>query len=379
MLNYPDYLGVYRVGEIKTHSKLEAIELHNKTGIHPHWDFNEAVFDCYDWTKEPSESILELYRQRAQQLRDQYDYIVLLWSGGADSHTIMRSFIDNDIKLDEIVSYVNYDASDNKADFLNSEIFFRTLPQAKTLANTHPWMKFRLLDQSQWTVDTYNNNSQLDWIYKINMLLAPNALARDGLGYKVKEWADMIAQGKKLCLLWGVDKPRLAQENNKYVVRFLDIVDNCATVNSMMGMNDYRDELFYWTPSFPKILIKQGHMIKSWLEKNWASSPFMTTSPTGLAYKEHNGTKHWLNNHGLHNIIYPQWDISTFDSGKPASIVFSPRDQWFFGQGENSDSLKIWKMGINKIFDSVPDYWKNDHTDVSKGLKACWSKSYFLE
>ena len=43
-MTYQDKLGVYRVGDFKFYSKLEAIEMHAKTGIHPHWDFNEAVF-----------------------------------------------------------------------------------------------------------------------------------------------------------------------------------------------------------------------------------------------------------------------------------------------------------------------------------------------
>ena len=93
MISYPDRLGCYRVGDLKFYSKLEAIEMHTRTGIHPHWDFNEAVFSSYDWTVEPEENILELYRQRAQQLRDKYDYIILIYSGGADSETILQSFI----------------------------------------------------------------------------------------------------------------------------------------------------------------------------------------------------------------------------------------------------------------------------------------------
>jgi hypothetical protein len=35
---------VYRLGDLKFYSKLEAIEMHAKTGVHLHWDFNEAAF-----------------------------------------------------------------------------------------------------------------------------------------------------------------------------------------------------------------------------------------------------------------------------------------------------------------------------------------------
>ena len=36
-----DKFGYYLVGDFKTYSKVEAIELHKLTGIHPHWNFNE--------------------------------------------------------------------------------------------------------------------------------------------------------------------------------------------------------------------------------------------------------------------------------------------------------------------------------------------------
>ena len=66
MTQYPDPLGVYRISNLKFYSKLEAIEFSTRTGQPIHWDFNEAVFSSYDWTKEPSQSLSELYRQRAQ-------------------------------------------------------------------------------------------------------------------------------------------------------------------------------------------------------------------------------------------------------------------------------------------------------------------------
>ena len=375
---HSDTLGVYRINQLKFYSKLEAIEMHTKTGIHPHWDFNEAVFSSYDWTTEPEENILELYRQRAQQLRDQYDYIVLFWSGGADSDTVLRSFVDNQIKIDELVSYSNYHASNDKTDLMNSEVFFRTIPRYEQLRSLYPWLKFRVVDLSEFTVDHFNESNKFDWIYKANMMLTPNCVARDGIGMKIKEWADMVHAGKKLCLLWGHDKPRLFHDNNRYCVRFLDIIDNGPTVSSIAGQQPYSDELFYWTPDLPKLIIKQAHLIKNYLESNFKTSPFVSLKKTYLAYKTHQECKYWLNNHGLHNVIYPHWDISTFDPGKTPSTVVSPRDRWFFDLEESNISKEIWRQGIEKIFQTLPNYWKNDPNDYSAGIKACWSRDYYL-
>lgn len=378
-MKYPDPLGCYRVGDLKFYSKLEAIEMHTKTGTHPHWDFNEAVFSSYDWTIEPSEHILELYKQRAEQLREKYDYIVLMYSGGADSQTVLESFIDNDIKLDEIATYINYDGSDNKNDFLNSEAFKVSIPKAQELIVQYPWLNHRVIDLTQLTMDKFNLvDTKFNWIYEQNMYISPNNNSRDSLPLKIKEWADLINAGKKVCILWGKDKPRVQCHDGKFFLKFIDFVDDAATVKSIAGEQPYTDEFFYWTPDMPKLVIKQGHLIKNYLSRDLVQLPFISTERSDLAYREINNQKYWLSNHGVHQLIYPKWDISTFSAGKAGSVIFTPRDIWFFQLETAQKARQNWQVGLEKFWELIPPYWRNHESDLSKGIKACWSKDYYL-
>jgi hypothetical protein len=371
-----DIFGFYRVGDLKFYSKLEAIEMHAKTGIHPHWDFNDAVFSSYDWTVEPKEDILELYRRRAQQLREKYDYIILAYSGGADSTTVLEAFVDNDIKLDEVVSYVNHD----RDSFLSAEIYRVAIPNYEELKTRHPGIKFRLLDLTKFEMDFFNSNdNKFNWIYEMNAYINPNNASRIGFGMKVKEWADMIHAGKKVCILSAMDKPRVFQINGKYTFKFIDFIDCAATVSSMAGQQPWTDELFYWTPDMPEIMIKQGHIIKRYLEGDVNNLPFVSTVKSDLAYREVNGKKYWLSNHGMHRLIYPSWNIDTFSVGKAPSVIFSKRDEWFFNLQQEHEVRKNWALGIDKLWKTLPDYWKNDLTSISAGIKACWSKEYILD
>jgi hypothetical protein len=102
LINDKDKFGYYSVGDIKTYSKIEAIELGKKTKLWPRWDFNDSIFGLYDWTTPCALSLKELYRQRAQQIREKYDYVVIWYSGGADSFNVLDSFLSNGIKVDEI-------------------------------------------------------------------------------------------------------------------------------------------------------------------------------------------------------------------------------------------------------------------------------------
>jgi hypothetical protein len=376
-MTYPDKLGVYCIGNLKFYSKLEAIEMQEKTGIHLHWDFNEAVFDSYNWTIEPTVDLLELYRQRAQQIRDKYDYVILMFSGGADSTNVLDTFLNNDIKLDEVASYTNYEATNDKNNYMNAEIYRVVFPQIDKLKIKYPWLKHRVIDLTQLTVDFFNDEkNKFDWIYNLNMLFNPNAASRESLPIKIKEWADIINAGKKLCILWAHDKPRVYHENGRYVFKFIDIIDNGPTVKSIAGKQPYTDELFYWSPDKPEVLIKQAHIIKRYLESG--NQEFISTKKSDLVYKTVNGIKYWLSNDGVHRLIYPKWDINTFTNGKPPSIIFTPRDTWFFNLEHDFVSRHNWAMGIEKLWNSLPNYWKNDIKNINHGLKGCISKNYYL-
>ena len=329
---------------------------------------------------EPTENILELYRQRAQQLRDQYDYIVLFYSGGADSQTVLESFVDNDIKLDEIATLSNYEATGNRDHFMVSEAFRVSYPKGQQIVDRYPWMKHTVIDISKMTLDYFlDPKAKYEWIYNLNMFFTAGQAGVTDLPYKIPAWANLINGGKRLCLLWGHDKPRIIHEDGKFVFKFLDLVDSGPKVNSMAGQTAYTDELFYWSPDLPKLLIKQGHLIKNYINANLNTSPFISERKSDLAFKMVNGKRYWLNNHGVHSVIYPKWDIGTFSAGKSTSIIFSERDDWFWGLEEPNDSNLVWRMGVEKLWQLLPDYWKNDPTSIKAGLKGCWSKSYYLE
>ena len=69
--------GYYEVGANRYHNKVQAILDSTITGKPMRWVYLDEIFDHYDWTQEPTESLPELYAQRARQLREDYDYLIL--------------------------------------------------------------------------------------------------------------------------------------------------------------------------------------------------------------------------------------------------------------------------------------------------------------
>jgi hypothetical protein len=299
-----------------------------------------------------------------------------MYSGGADSETVLQSFVYNDIKLDEVCSFVNIGATKSTKHFMNFEIYFNAVNRIAELKNTYGWLNHRILDICQMQLDYFQDPAnKFDWIFGTNFFFNSNVIARENIALKVPDWADLINQGKKLCVLWGQDKPRVFHDG-KFGIRFLDMI-NGPVVSAMKPGAPYADELFFWSPDSTEILSKQAHLLKNYLNANLWNSMYVSSNSVDLAYKTHNGKKYGLSNEGVHSIIYPNWVSGTISNAKPSSTIFSPRDDWFNSQ--NHSARQNWYMGIEKLWQLLPDQWKNDPVSIASGIKGCWSKQYYLE
>jgi len=163
----PDKFGFYQVGDRKTYRKLEALDWFNQTGIAPRWNFNDEVFSQYDWTTEPDIDLWELYKERARQIRNAYDYCVIFYSGGSDSHNLLNAWIDADCKIDEIATTWNYKTTGELYNHQNAEITHVVLPDIKALQNKGYDFKFRLIELPEMSLKLFDD-WQLNFEYNIN-------------------------------------------------------------------------------------------------------------------------------------------------------------------------------------------------------------------
>jgi hypothetical protein len=373
--------GFYQVGDFRTYSKIEAAEQQVKTGQKMHWNFNQEVYSSYDWTVEPTESLSELYRQRAQQLRDQYDHLVLWYSGGADSATILSTFIDNDIKLDEVASYINYEATSDKFNYLNGEIFHVAVPTIKQAKEKQPWIEHTIIDITKATLDVFQEKSaKFDWIYQVNNYVNPNTVSRRDIKLKIPHWVKLFDAGKKVGFIYGIDKPRVIGLNGKYYAKFVDMLDVAVSAECQMANRAWEfNELFYWEPTNPKIVIKQSHVIKNYLKLATPTSKYITDDQklAGTVSTSINAKMHWLTMSGLHTLIYPGWYPVPYQS-KPPSLVFTLRDTWFFDLPDSEPAKYSWRVGLEHRWKTAPDFLKRDTSDISKGFKNTSSIPYYL-
>src|SRR5262249_28377199 len=96
-----------------------------------------------------SASLPDLYRQRAEEIRRDYDYIILTYSGGHDSSNMLETFLYNDIPVDEIltVGALSRDDRTGSDENHNGELYHHVFP---TLAKLQPRTRITVADYAQY-------------------------------------------------------------------------------------------------------------------------------------------------------------------------------------------------------------------------------------
>lgn len=377
-----DRHGYYTVGDFKTYSKLEAIELSGKIKKPLQWRFNQVQFEQFDWSQEPSGNLEFWYKQRAQQIREKYDYIVIWYSGGADSHNVLMSFVRNNIFVDEIAQFHNLKADKgNKNTYFNEEVFATSAPITQELIENNSLYsstKHRLVDLSDIQMKLMKEDSnKWDYFYKIGTHLTPSALSRSYLREVVPDYVSLIEQGKRVCFLWGSEKPMIENQGTHWYVVFKDVLDNAVSPRIQMLNKEWEhDELFYWTPDMPQLAAKQAHIVKRFLSQltpstidniNVSSYNKLTDQygrrvvDSCIADVVVNGVRYQLLPAGLHRLIYPDWNPNSIVAGKPLSLVYPARDTWMFNSIAPDIGQHYYNYGIlhtrELVKKSAPEYW----------------------
>ena len=343
-------LGFYRVGDKTFNSKIEACQVSTTTNQHPTWHFNDAVWNRQPWHIEPEIDILELYRLRAKQIREQYDYVTIFYSGGSDSHSLVQAFIESGSHIDEIVTIWNreldnkYISSSDVVDARNveAEFDFTTRPGLDWIKSVSPKTKITYKDISKKIVSALDQSDGAEWLKTTQEHLNPQILTRWSVT-RDRDQKIQLDRGKKNAIVVGIDKPKVCIKDGNYYLYFVDIICNIYSngVNDQ-AYNNVEYVFFYWAPDMPEIVRKQAHMIKKWFECNPALKPLLNWPAKDWAQRTTYETI-------VRSIIYPQWPLDTFQVRKVTSIVYNEWDHWFYKNFHNTSAYANWEEGINTV------------------------------
>ena len=350
-------LGYYTVGNDLYYNKFQAYLDAAKQNKFAKWFFNDEVFIRYPWHIEPEESLEELYRRRAQDLRDRYDYIRIDASGGADSSTVVYSFLLNKIHVDEVVfrypkqgeQGVSGNPHDTRAENTLSEWEFAAKPLLEWIAVHSPETKITVHDYSEDMIKDADERDE-SWIFRTRHYLQPGHIYKHDV-IALDDHKRQADRNMTIGVIHGIDKPKICIKDNKFFLYFVDSTTNHNS-NVVDDYTNITNEFFYWSPDACDLLAKQAHTLKHWF-----------SMPMNHKFQ---GVLHWPNNdfatrtvyeNIIKSIIYPHYDSSTFQTMKPTNNIWNEMDHWFHTNFVGSKSYQTWQAGIDYLVKTLgPDY-----------------------
>jgi antirestriction protein len=265
-------LGHYIVNGKQFSNKLDAILHANLTKAEVSWDFNKDILDKVQWEKEPPGSIDMIYAERARQIREKYDYVIIMASGGADSTNVVHSFLDNGIHVDEIIAgapisglkNLDINANDTSAENTVAETMLAQLPFMHKISQKYPNIKLTIHDYFEDILELKTD----EWIYEAcGHWIHHSAATRHSLD-KFKHLKDLAEQGKTIGVVYGIDKPIIVRAETGYIYLMIpDTVVNIVTPHFKERYTNVESVFFYYAVDFPELMVKQVHELSRWLFK----------------------------------------------------------------------------------------------------------------
>jgi hypothetical protein len=367
----------YRVNGRYINSVYLALHECWRTGTNLEFYCDNQIFDQYDWTQEPEQSMELLMDSYARDLRNRYQRLILLWSGGTDSHTIYNVFQRNRIHLDEII----IKASTHSAGFpeINHEWICNNHWDPTTIITRYDDhdTKLRALDVPDE-----------DWVWRDKGDLLKYGMTSSGDG--VKFLCEKNHAGYTWTAIGGYEKPRLIYRAGRWYSRQLDMV-----LRPTMG-HDYITHFFLE----PLIHIKQSHMVKRAVKKllaetqqplydnDWAEAKWAKTA---------DGYRAWCHACGRHDevtlgVSHTQkhyndaLDKTEIDSSGNWTQLGVTYDQRLAHDLANQNTVAVnYVKGFHNIYSETgflnflkDNQWFRNSAACLTSLRFIWSKEYDL-
>lgn len=321
-----DNIYFYSADGTKFKSKISAIEYSQKTGQQIRFYFHDEIYSKVDWKKELPHNLEHYYKQQALRLREKYDYLVLAYSGGADSTCILETFVYNNIKLDKIVSVGAFskDSAWGVDENHNGEIYHNVIPYVKELGlesitDIIDYTKY-LEGENFKNLSIYQHGKK--WIYEIGSFFSVHHwFWRDAEKNLVRdEW-----KNKKVGFIFGIDKPEIKLIDNEFIINFNDAP--VTQYGNSSGFGNVERIMFFWDSEFPEITIKQCQELKS---KNVTGS----------------------NQKNIARVLYKLKKHLSFESPKTGNVFWSLRDSYLKDM-KDTELFKFYSEGMTLLDSTV--------------------------
>ncbi len=200
----------YRVGDNIYYNKLEAIQENIQTNKPIHF-ITPPEYNNHNFSIEPEQKLQGMFIEEAKKIRDSHDVVRLYYSGGSDSELVLRTFVDNNIHIDEIICWKS---GIPVADF---EIDQYAIP---TLAKLD-------LVKTKITINVSSTQDYYDYYKKgVTTSKIRSGACSFNTHIRLIQQIELFQENnfkQGVANIRGFDKPKIIKRNGKWYTYFIDV------------------------------------------------------------------------------------------------------------------------------------------------------------
>ena len=361
--------GYWQTKGLKFKKKVDALVYASQIGEKVKFVYHDKVWKNFDRSVLGKVSLNQLYKERAQQLRDSYDYLILYYSGGADSHNVLMSFINNNIKLDEISvkwpkplvdgKLYTPNTKDNTSRNIWSEWDYTIKPSLDWLKSNHPDIKI--------TIKDYTEKITIKALESIFEISNHN---RAGLLQSFTTFDNNITK-RKTGHIFGIDKPTLTYLDDNLYMFFNDLSTTMLYADKPDDADTNDIECFYWTPDMPLLAFEMAYQVGEYYNINKDKRKFLKFDTTlNLSVQFQNDV--------CKSICYDTWDHKKFQADKPLSATRQDKWFWFFECEEFELLRDAFISNTINLTSNIDQRHLNNFNSSAPGFRTLGSDLYFI-
>lgn len=345
--------GYYVVGNKIFNYKIHALQEASRTGLPVHWNFNDEVFNNFDWAKRLNVSLLEMYRLRAQQLRQKYKWLVVCWSGGGDSTTMLESFLDNNIHIDELLilwpvskSVGKYQPSldTNNSNFM-SEWDYSIRPRLDKLRAQYPKLNITIRDTFE---DPPLDEDREDTMLIVEKHSYGTIQKWRELDYVLKE---RVEKHDSVAAILGVSPVEVAILHNTVLAVYFNESPAYPGSKSDITLEGWprNIEFFYWTPDMPELIREQAHAVLDRINVSPQTRSLLhqyKINSAGILEKWYEPDPEIVRQFKK-SVLYPNYPLDTFQARKQDDTHDRASwENWFHTNPHAEEFLAPWESAV---------------------------------
>jgi hypothetical protein len=346
------------------------------------YSYHDSVWNSFDRNLLGKVPLTQLYKERAQILRDSYQHLILYYSGGADSHNVLMTFINNNIKLDEIIvrwpkpltegKLYKANTTDRSARNLWSEWDYAVTPTLEWLKVNHPDIKITIKDyteeltqQNLESVIEHSNHTRAGMLLAFSKV--DTTYSKKGIGH-----------------IFGVDKPSLAVNGLNVYMVFNDLATSMLYSDKPGDIDPENVECFYWSADFPILAFEMAYQVSEYYNVNKDKRKFLF--PCKGNDVEHNSFKFnfmlslttQFQSNTVKSVCYSDtWD-NRFQADKSVSATKEDKWFWFFESPEFCLLKGVYLGAIGSIATQIDDRFLTRSLSSAKTIKTTGTDLFYI-